>query len=130
MQAMVRSLQACTILSTLSASSSFPAFSPTLSCADVYHGRMQVQRLQRFATYGYLKQIVLKMIAADLADGKGSLEGEPSEALDMVTALRYRGQALDIKHHTPFCCPLQSVHEWHWALRSRAALIQYSGQDS
>ena len=47
-----------------------------------------MQRLQRFATYGYLKQIVLKMIAADLADGKGSLGDEQSEALDMVTALR------------------------------------------
>lgn len=54
-----------------------------------------VQRLQRFATYGYLKQIVLKMIAADLADGKGSLGDEQSEALDMVTALRDLFKSLD-----------------------------------
>ena len=51
-------------------------------------GCLQVQRLQRFATYGYLKQIVLKMIASDLADPHGSLSDEQSEALDMVTALR------------------------------------------
>ena len=52
---------------------------------------LQVQRLQRFATYGYLKQVVLKMIAADLADGTGAdlLGDDQSEAISMVTALRY-----------------------------------------
>ena len=53
---------------------------------------VQVQRLQRFATYGYLKQVVLKMIAADLAEGATSdmLNDDQSEAISMVTALRYR----------------------------------------
>lgn len=52
---------------------------------------VQVQRLQRFATYGYLKQVVLKMIAADLAEGATSdmLNDDQSEAISMVTALRY-----------------------------------------
>lgn len=51
---------------------------------------MQVQRLQRFATYGYLKQVVLKMIAADLAVGSGAdlLSEDQCEAISMVTALR------------------------------------------
>lgn len=50
---------------------------------------MQVQRLQRFATYGYLKQVVLKMIAADLAVGIGNgLKDSQCEASDMVSALR------------------------------------------
>lgn len=50
----------------------------------------QVQRLQRFATYGYLKQVVLKMIASDLADSTGGdkLGEAQSEAVSMVTALR------------------------------------------
>lgn len=50
----------------------------------------QVQRLQRFATYGYLKQVVLKMIASDLADSTGGdkLGDDQSEAVSMVTALR------------------------------------------
>ena len=50
-----------------------------------------MQRLQRFATYGYLKQVVLKMIASDLADSTGGdkLGEEQSEAVSMVTALRF-----------------------------------------
>lgn len=51
---------------------------------------IQVQRLQRFATYGYLKQVVLKMIASDLADSTDGdkLSDDQSEAISMVTALR------------------------------------------
>ena len=54
------------------------------------YGAVQVQRLQRFATYGYLKQVVLKMIAADLAVGSGAdlLSEDQCEAISMVTALR------------------------------------------
>ncbi len=60
-------------------------------CASV-----QVQRLQRFATYGYLKQVVLKMIAADLADGSKAelLSDDQSEAISMVTALRLASPSL------------------------------------
>ena len=62
---------------------------------------MQVQRLQRFATYGYLKQIVLKMIAADLADGLGGgLSDAESEAEDMVCSLRYT-------YYAVLCCALE-----------------------
>ncbi|KAL0030347.1 hypothetical protein WJX77_011206 [Trebouxia sp. C0004] len=59
-----------------------------------------VQRLQRFATYGYLKQVVLKMIAADLADGTGAdlLGDDQSEAISMVTALRDLFKSLDTDH--------------------------------
>lgn len=50
---------------------------------------MQVQRLQRFATYGYLKQVVLKMIASDLTDHSlNGLKNHQCEAEDMVSALR------------------------------------------
>ena len=57
---------------------------------------LQVQRLQRFATYGYLKQVVLKMIAADLADSMDAdkLSEDQSEAVSMVTALRSAAPAL------------------------------------
>ncbi|KAL3141930.1 hypothetical protein ABBQ32_004581 [Trebouxia sp. C0010 RCD-2024] len=56
-----------------------------------------VQRLQRFATYGYLKQVVLKMIASDLADSTGGdkLGDDQSEAVSMVTALRELFKSLD-----------------------------------
>ena len=65
---------------------------------------MQVQRLQRFATYGYLKQVVLKMIAADLADGIGNgLESSECEAEDMVSALRY---ASALSCCAVLCCAL------------------------
>ena len=62
----------------------------TLGYETVVPGAMQVQRLQRFATYGYLKQVVLKMIAADLAvSSSADLLGEDQcEAISMVTALR------------------------------------------
>lgn len=64
---------------------------------------LQVQRLQRFATYGYLKQVVLKMIAADLADGTGAdlLSDDQSEAISMVTALRY---SLHFSSLPCYCC--------------------------
>ena len=63
---------------------------------------MQVQRLQRFATYGYLKQVVLKMIAADLADGIGNgLEPSQCEAEDMVSALR---DAFALSCRAVLCC--------------------------
>lgn len=65
-------------------------------CSHVLCHHLQVQRLQRFATYGYLKQVVLKMIAADLADSMDAdkLSEDQSEAVSMVTALRSPAPAL------------------------------------
>ena len=48
---------------------------------------LQVQRLQRFATYGLLKQVVLKMIADELQDASADDNG--SETTNMVIALRW-----------------------------------------
>lgn len=48
---------------------------------------LQVQRLQRFATYGLLKQVVLKMIADELQDASADDNG--SETTSMVIALRW-----------------------------------------
>lgn len=45
-------------------------------------GRAQVQRLQRHATYGHLKQLVLRMIAEDV------LVETETQATNMLTALR------------------------------------------
>jgi len=42
----------------------------------------QVQRLQRHATYGHLKQLVLRMIAEDV------LAETETQAADMLSALR------------------------------------------
>ena len=48
---------------------------------------LQVQRLQRFATYGLLKQVVLKMIADELQDASADDNG--SETTNMVITLRW-----------------------------------------
>ena len=48
---------------------------------------LQVQRLQRFATYGLLKQVVLKMIADELQDASADDNG--SVTTNMVIALRW-----------------------------------------
>ena len=43
---------------------------------------MQVQRLQRYATYGHLKQLVLRMIAEDVV-------AESKQLSDKVAALKW-----------------------------------------
>lgn len=56
---------------------------------DMPLGGSVVQRLQRFATYGHLKQMVLKMIADELEGNRG--DGAPSPADGAVSA----GDALE-----------------------------------
>ena len=46
-----------------------------------------MQRLQRHATYGHLKQLVLRMIAEDV------LAETETQATNMLTALRCGGRA-------------------------------------
>ena len=61
---------------------------PSRQCLDAPpRCSLQVQRLQRFATYGLLKQVVLKMIADELQDASADDNG--SETTNMVIALRW-----------------------------------------
>ena len=88
-------------------------------CVSVVHGAVQVQRLQRFATYGYLKQVVLKMIAADLAVGSGAdlLSEDQCEAISMVTALR-SGKPTFTNNTTQTLSPSDDrLHQAVWAYR-------------
>ena len=65
-----------------------------------------MQRLQRHATYGHLKQLVLRMIAEDV------LAETATQATNMLTALRCGASPEQGKHpmHTCECLGAAYVH--------------------
>eukprot|EP00884_Botryococcus_braunii_P020658 jgi/Botrbrau1/7276/Bobra.0318s0014.1 len=56
---------------------------PTLSSADPLDGSV-VQRLQRYATYGHLKQLVLRLISSDMNNDSGAC---PVDGIDHLRDL-------------------------------------------
>ena len=73
---------------------SCPAGAAAKTGNDFGQGRAQVQRLQRHATYGHLKQLVLRMIAEDV------LVETETQATNMLTALRCGARTYRANAHT------------------------------
>jgi hypothetical protein len=65
---------------------------------------LQVQRLQRYATYGHLKQLVLRLIADDVVSSSDDVAAS-EKISEKIVALRFASKSIQLGLNTTIGCP-------------------------